>query len=91
MTSGNLYSIEFSLLNEVVLGMSATQYRKINKIPQRDGIRDYFSDDQLDDVERLEKYDAQLIMSQEIYSYEERKSILCKEYNRVKHRKTKYV
>jgi phage anti-repressor protein len=91
MTNGNLYSVEFSLLNSVILGMSATQYRKENNIPSNDQIRNYFTEDQLDDIERLERYDAQLIISQEIYSYEERKCILQKEYNRVKYRKTKWV
>lgn len=91
MTTTNLYIIEFSLLNSVILGMSATQYRKENNISSTDQIRNYFSDDQLDDVERLERYDAQLIISQEIFSYEERKQILQREYNRVKERKTKYV
>lgn len=91
MTISNLYIIEFSLLNSVILGMSATQYRKENNISDTDQIRNYFSDDQLDDVERLERYDAQLIISQEIFSYDERKQILQKEYNRVKDRKTKYV
>lgn len=91
MTTTNLYIIEFSLLNSVILGMSATQYRKENNISSTDQIRNYFSDDQLDDVERLERYDAQLIVSQEIFSYDERKQILQKEYNRVKERKTKYV
>lgn len=91
MTTSNLYIIEFSLLNSVILGMSATQYRKENNISSTDQIRNYFSDDQLDDVERLERYDAQLIISQEIFSYDERKQILQKEYNRVKERRTKYV
>lgn len=91
MTTTNLYVIEFSLLNSVIFGMSATQYRKENNISSTDQIRNYFSDDQLDDVERLERYDAQLIISQEIFSYDERKQILQKEYNRVKERKTKYV
>lgn len=91
MTTSNLYVIEFSLLNSVILGMSATQYKKENNISSTDQIRNYFSDDQLDDVERLERYDAQLIISQEIFSYDERKQILQKEYNRVKERKTKYV
>lgn len=90
ITSGNLYSIEFSLLNSVILGMSATQYRKEHNISANDQIRNYFTEDQLDDVERLERYDAQLIISQEIYSYNERKQILQKEYNRVKDRKSKW-
>ncbi len=90
ITSGNLYSIEFSLLNSVILGMSATQYRKEHNIPANDQIRNYFTEDQLDDVERLERYDAQLIISQEIYSYDERKQILQKEYNHVKDRKSKW-
>ncbi len=91
ITNGNLYSIEFSLLNSVILGMSATQYRKEHNISSKEQIRNYFSEDQLDDVERLERYDAQLIISQEIYSYEERKQILQTEYNRVKNRKTKWI
>ncbi len=90
IASGNLYSIEFSLLNSVILGMSATQYRKEHNIPANDQIRNYFTEDQLDDVERLERYDAQLIISQEIYSYDERKQILQKEYNHVKDRKSKW-
>ena len=89
MTNGNLYVIEFSLLNSVILGMSATQYRKEHNIAQNEQIRNHFTEDQLDDVERLERYDAQLIISQEIYSYEERKHILEREYNNVKSRKTK--
>lgn len=91
ITNGNLYSIEFSLLNSVILGMSATQYRKKHNISSNEQIRNYFSEDQLDDVERLERYDAQLIISQEIYSYEERKQILESEYNHVKNRKTKWI
>lgn len=91
ITNGNLYSIGFSLLNTVILGMSATQYRKEHNIPSNEQIRNYFSEDQLDDVERLERYDAQLIISQEIYLYEERKQILQTEYDRVKNRKTKWV
>lgn len=91
ITNGNLYSIEFSLLNTVILGMSATQYRKKHNISPNEQIRNYFSEDQLDDVERLERYDAQLIISQEIYSYEERKQILQAEYAHVKNRKTKWI
>ena len=91
MVNGNLYSIEFSLLNSVILGMSATQYRKEHNISDNAQIRNYFTENQLDDVERLERYDAQLIISQEIYSYDERKKILQTEYNRVKNRKTKWI
>ena len=71
--------------------MSAIQYRKEHNISSNEQIRNYFSEDQLDDVERLERYDSQLIISQEIYSYEERKQILQTEYDRVKNRKTKWV
>ena len=91
MVNGNLYSVEFSLLNSVILGMSATQYREEHNIFDNAQIRNYFTEDQLDDVERLERYDAQLIVSQEIYSYDERKQILQTEYNRVKNRKTKWI
>ena len=79
------------MLNSVILGMSSTQYRQKNNIPLNEQIRNYFSEDQLDDVERLERYDAQLIISQEMYSYEERKKVLQTEYDRVKNRKTKWI
>lgn len=91
ITNGNLYSIEFLLLNTVILGMSTTQYCKEHNISSTEQIQNYFSEDQLDDIERLERYDAQLIISQGIYSYEERKQILQTEYNHVKNRKTKWV
>ena len=58
--------------------MSATQYRKEYNIPANDQIRNYFMEDQLDDVERLEKYDVQLIILQEIYSYDEGKTNFAK-------------
>lgn len=91
LTTGNLYLIEFSLLNSVIFGVLAKQYKKENNIPDNEQIRNYFSEDQLDDVERLERYDVQLIISQEIFSYDERRQILQREYDRVKSRKTKYV
>ena len=91
ITNGNIYSIEFSLLNSVILGMSATQYRKVHNINSNVQIRNYFTEDQLDDVERLERYDAQHIISQEIYSYEERKNKLQIEYGRVKNITKKFV
>ena len=71
--------------------MSATQYRNEHNISSNEQIRNYFSEEQLDDVERLERYDAQLIISQEIYSYEDRKHILQTEYNYVKNRKIKWA
>lgn len=74
MINGNLYVIKFSLPNSVILGMSATQYRKENNIAQNEQIRNYFTEDQLDDVERLEKYDAQLIISQEIFFLRRKKT-----------------
>lgn len=39
ITNGNLYSIEFSLLNTVILGMSATKYRKEHNISSNEQIR----------------------------------------------------
>lgn len=45
ITNGNLYSIEFSLLNSVILGMSATQYRQKHNISSNVQIRNYFTQD----------------------------------------------
>lgn len=87
----NVFANEFNLLNQVILGMSAAAYRETNGIKPHDQIRDHFTDDQLDAVDRLERYDAQLIMTQQIFAYEERKTILTIEYRNQSARRTTYI
>ncbi len=89
--SPNTYQIEFTLLNSIIIGMSAQKYREINKLKPNESIRNHFNDDQLDYVERLERYDAQLINTQHIFNYESRKKILEVEFNSIKRKTVRYI
>lgn len=64
---------EFCLLNEVIIGMSATQYRNKKGLRRSHPIRNTFSEKQLEYVEELERYDADLILVQNIFDYEKEK------------------
>jgi anti-repressor protein len=73
---GNQFSAEFSLLNEVIIGMSASNYRLQKGLKSTVAIRNTFSEQQLEWVEELERYDSDLIIVQGIYDYIKRKEIL---------------
>lgn len=71
---------EFALFNNVIIGMSASEYRKLNGMNKTGNIRNTFTEIQLEYVAELEKYDADLIMVQNIFEYEKRKEILTKKF-----------
>ena len=80
-TYGNVYKAEFCLLNEVIIGMSATDYRKMNNLSKSTPIRNTFNEQQLEYVHILEQYDADLINIQLIFDYEQRRTILSRKFN----------
>lgn len=86
-----MYQNEFCLLNSIIIGMTAQKYREINKLKPKESIRNSFTNDQLDYVERLERYDAQLIKTQHIFDYESRRKILQNEFNEISRKTKKYV
>lgn len=71
---------EFALFNNVVIGMSASEYRKLNGMSKKGNIRNTFTETQLEYIAELEKYDADLLMVQNIFNYEKRKEILTKKF-----------
>lgn len=71
---------EFCMFNNIVLGMSASDYRKLNGLKKNDSVRNKFSEVQLEYVADLEEYDAKLISTQLIFDYNEREKILTREF-----------
>lgn len=71
---------EFCMFNNIVIGMSSTDYRKLCGLNKNDSIRNTFSEIQLEYVADLEEYDAKLIMTQFIFDYNERQEILTREF-----------
>jgi len=71
---------EFCMFYNIVLGMSASDYRKLNGLKKNDSVRNKFSEVQLEYVADLEEYDAKLISTQLIFDYDEREKILTREF-----------
>ena len=71
---------EFAMFNNIIIGMSAGDYRKLNGLSKSASIRNTFTEEQLEHVAELERYDADLIMVQNIFDYQTRQDILTKKY-----------
>lgn len=77
----NQFVSEFCLLNEVIIGMSATQYRKNKGLKASYPIRNTFSEIQLEYVDELERFDADILMVQNVFNYQQRKELLKKKFS----------
>lgn len=71
---------EVNLLNEIIIGMSASDYRFKHCLPKNDPVRNHFNNFELQMVAELEKFDTDLIRLQEMYDYETRRKLLAKKY-----------
>ncbi len=70
------YSNEFNLINKVVLGMNAKQYRIENGIEPNQPIRDTLTKAEIAAIEHMQRLDTGMIELG--YSYEQRKSELSR-------------
>ncbi|EKS4345227.1 antA/AntB antirepressor family protein [Clostridium botulinum] len=74
----NQFIAEFCLLNEVIIGMSAKEYRKRKGFAKDFPIRNSFNEKELELVHILEQYDSDLIGIQNEFNYEDRRKFLTK-------------
>ena len=70
------YSNEFNLINKIVLGMNAKQYRIENGIEPSQPIRDTLTKSEIAAIEHMQRLDTGMIELG--YSYEQRKSELSR-------------
>ena len=68
------FSNECDMLNRLVLGMTARQFREANNIPKGESIRPYLRNEQIELLETLQKVDIGLLVS--VPDYEQRKRYL---------------
>lgn len=76
----NKFIAEFCLLNEVIIGMTAKEYRRRKGYSDSYPIRNSFTEKELENVHVLEQYDADLIEVQNEFNYEKRKEYLSKKF-----------
>ena len=69
-----IYSNEMNMLNKIVLGMTAKQYRQAHGIGDKESIRPYLSPDEAELLDRLQNVDVGLVYSG--LSYKERQQKL---------------
>jgi phage anti-repressor protein len=74
----NNFISEFCLLNEVIIGMSASQYKKLKGLNKSASIRNTFTEKELELVHVLEQYDSDLIVIQNEFNWDKRKEYLSK-------------
>ena len=74
----NNFISEFCLLNEVIIGTSASQYRKLKGLDKNIPIRNTFTEKELELVHILEQYDSDLIVIQNEFGWNKRKEYLSK-------------
>lgn len=68
------FSNECDMLNRIVVGMSAKQFRLANNMEKGKSIRPYLSDEQISMLETLQKVDVGLLVA--VPGYEQRKRYL---------------
>ena len=76
------FSNEADMINRIVLGMSAKQFREANGITKGESIRPYLSAEQIKAVETLQRVDIGLIVA--LPEFEARKQALTQYYERIK-------
>lgn len=76
----NTYAYELYLLDLVIIGMSAQEYRRINNLNKGIAIRNTFTEDQLKDFELLQSKSAEYLCTQNLWNTEERVKLLRKFY-----------
>lgn len=76
------FSNEADMINRIVLGMSAKQFREVNGLDKGTSIRPYLSSEQIKAIETLQRVDIGLIVA--MPEYEQRKQALTSYYERLK-------
>ena len=70
------YTNEVDMINRLVLGMSARQYREAHSIPKGESVRPHLTKEQLKQIDTLQKVDVGLVLV--IPEFEKRKEELKK-------------
>ena len=68
------FSNELNMINKIVLKMTAKEFRKANNIEDKNSIRPYLNEKQINDILLLQRIDSGLLLA--VPDYYERKTML---------------
>lgn len=77
---GRLFAAEANMINEIILGMKAKDFRAVNLIDNTGHTRDAIAQEKLEQLDKAQRLNAQLITAG--MSFDQRKSIILKNYRR---------
>lgn len=73
---GNIYAGESNLINKITIGSSKRDYLKNNNFPSNAVLRNILPEQKLEDMARIQEFDADLISVMGIYDMETREKFL---------------
>lgn len=76
------YSNEANLINQIVLGMSAKQFREKHGLKEKESIRPHLTAQEIKDIEELQRVDTGFVVA--VPDYQERKDMLQKYYRKTR-------
>ena len=76
-----IYSNEFNMINKMVLGLSTKDFRELHGVKKGESIRPYLTKQQIELIQKLQKYDSVLV--ELVPSYKERKIKLTEKYHKL--------
>lgn len=79
----NIQKADFWAINDCIIGMSTKTYRNIMGLKPKESVRNAFSEQQLEYVSELERFDADLIIVHHIFDFEKRHSLLISKYEEI--------
>ena len=74
------FSNELNMINKIVLKMTAKEFRKANNIDDKNSIRPYLNEKQINDILLLQRIDSGLLLA--VPDYYERKTMLENMYHK---------
>lgn len=77
---GYHYSNEANMINRIVLGVTAKQFREAHNIPEKESIRPFLTEKQISDILLLQRIDTGLVLA--IPDYYERQKMLQDLHNK---------
>lgn len=84
-TPSHIYSNEINMLNKLVTGMTAKQFKEKHNIEKGGSIRPYLTQEQLDALDKLQRVDIGFLEA--FPNYQDRKLRLTEYYNRLREMK----
>lgn len=73
------YSNEADMINKIVLGMTAKQFRQVYDIPANESLRDHLTCYQIKRIQKLQQFDCGLVMT--VTDFNERRKVLTAYFN----------